>query len=57
MAEIIEFDAVHEYNIFKVGIVVDVIIKSGERVVDLDARIDTGSTCCILNASTASVWA
>lgn len=44
MAEIVEFEAVHEYNVFKTGIVVDVILRSGAYVVDLDARIDTGST-------------
>ena len=48
MNEIIEFDVVEEYNIFKVGIPIDTNLKLGDRKLDVIARIDTGSTFCVL---------
>ena len=47
MSEIIEFDVVREYNLYNVGIVVDAVLRHGDIEVDVDARIDTGSTYCI----------
>lgn len=47
MAEILEFDSVHEYSIFKVGISVDATLQNGNYSVDIDAKIDTGSTYCV----------
>ncbi len=47
MAETVEFDLVHEYSLYKIGITVDATLKNGDYSVDIDARIDTGSTYCI----------
>lgn len=47
MAEVLEFDSVHEYSLFKVGISVDATLENGNYSVDIDAKIDTGSTYCV----------
>lgn len=47
MAETIEFDILHEYSLFEVGITVDLILQSGNLKVDVVAKIDTGSTYCV----------
>lgn len=47
MAEILEFDAVHEYSLFKTGIAVDATLRNGNLSVDIDSRVDTGSTYCV----------
>lgn len=47
MPEILEFDILHEYSLYKVGITVETILKSGDLRVDVEAKIDTGSTYCI----------
>lgn len=47
MPEILEFDVLHEYSLFKVGITLEAILKSGSLCVDVEAKIDTGSTYCI----------
>lgn len=47
MAEILEFDLVHRYSLFKVGISVDATLRNGDYSVDIDAKIDTGSTYCV----------
>ena len=47
MAEILEFDTVHEYSLFKIGIAVDATLQNGDFSVDIDSRIDTGSTYCV----------
>jgi hypothetical protein len=47
VAEILEFDVLHKYSLFKVGITVEAILKNGNLRVDVEARIDTGSTYCI----------
>lgn len=47
MAESVEFDVVHHYSIYKVGITVDATLQNGEFSVDINAKIDTGSTYCI----------
>lgn len=47
MPEILEFDVVHEYSLFKVGISVEAILNKGNLRVDVEAKIDTGSTYCI----------
>lgn len=47
MAEIIEFDLVHEYSLYEIGITVDATLQNGEYSVDVNAKIDTGSTYCI----------
>lgn len=47
MTEILEFDVIHEYSLFKVGITVEAILKSGNLRVDVEAKIDAGSTYCI----------
>ncbi|MCU0239257.1 MAG: hypothetical protein MUC29_07435 [Pyrinomonadaceae bacterium] len=47
MAETLEFDIVHNYKIFEVGITVEATLQNGDLSVDIDAKIDTGSTYCI----------
>ena len=47
MAEIVEFDLVYEYSLYKIGITVDATLQNGDYSVDIDARIDTGSTYCV----------
>lgn len=47
MAEIIEFDLVHEYSLYEIGITVDATLQNGDYSVDINAKIDTGSTYCI----------
>ena len=47
MPEILEFDVLHEYSLFKVGITVEAILNKGSLRVDVEAKIDTGSTYCI----------
>jgi hypothetical protein len=47
MAEILEFDIVHNYKIFEVGITVEATLQNGDLSIDIDAKIDTGSTYCI----------
>jgi len=47
MPEILEFDVLHEYSLFKVGITVEAILHNGSLSVDVEARIDTGSTYCV----------
>jgi predicted aspartyl protease len=47
LAEILEFDLVHTYSIFKAGISVDVTLRNGAFSIDVDTKIDTGSTYCI----------
>jgi hypothetical protein len=47
MPELLEFDILHKYSLYKVGITVETILKSGDLRVDVEAKIDTGSTYCI----------
>ena len=47
MPEIIEFDLVHHYNLFSVGITVPVTISIGDSDAVFDAKVDTGSTYCV----------
>ncbi len=47
MPEILEFDILHEYSIYKTGITVEAILRIGDLFVDAEAKIDTGSTYCI----------
>lgn len=47
MSEVLEFDFVHNYSIFEVGIAVKTVLSNGDLNVDVEAKIDTGSTYCI----------
>lgn len=47
MAEILEFELSHNYSLFEIGITVDATLQNGNLSVDIDAKIDTGSTFCI----------
>ncbi len=47
MPQILEFDILHEYSIYKTGITVEAILRIGDLFVDVEAKIDTGSTYCI----------
>ena len=49
MPETIEFDVVHEYSLFEVGITLKTILRNGDLSVYFDAKIDTGSTFCIFS--------
>ena len=46
MAEIIEFESSHEYDLDKPGISTNLTLSRSERFVELEANIDTGSTYC-----------
>ncbi len=45
--ETISFDKVFEYNTLKTGITVLVVLQSGGKEVDFEAKIDTGATQCV----------
>jgi hypothetical protein len=47
VAEHLEFDLVYEYSFFKTGISVETTLQNDDLSVDVDAKIDTGSTYCI----------
>lgn len=47
MPETLEFDIIHNYSLYDIGITVDLILQSGNLKVDVVARIDTGSTYCV----------
>ncbi len=44
MAEIVEFDIVHEYSFYEIGITVGATLQNGDFSIDINAKIDTGST-------------
>jgi len=44
MPEIPEVAILHKYSLYKAGITVETILKSGDWRVDVEAKIDTGST-------------
>lgn len=45
--ETLSFDEILFYDTLKTGITVSVILKSGEELIDFEAKIDTGSSFCI----------
>lgn len=47
MPEIIEFDKIHNYSLYEIGITVSVNLFYAEKEVEFDAKIDTGSTFCV----------
>jgi hypothetical protein len=47
MPEKIEFDILHEYNMFQAGITVETTLRAGKTTIVFEAKIDTGSTYCI----------
>ena len=47
MPETLEFDVFHTYSLLKVGITVEAILSVGDLRVDVEAKVDTGSTYCI----------
>ena len=47
MPEILEFDLIHEYSIFKEGTSIETTLQNGDRSVVFEAKVDTGSTYCI----------
>ncbi|MCC6327310.1 MAG: hypothetical protein IT174_02255 [Acidobacteria bacterium] len=47
MSESLDFDIVHNYSLFEVGITVRAVLKNGDLTAEADVRIDTGSTYCI----------
>ncbi len=40
MPEILEFNVLHEYSLFKVGITVEAILNKNSLRVDVEAKID-----------------
>ncbi len=47
MAEEISFDGTYFYRTLKIGITVPVILQSNNRLVEIEAKIDTGAENCI----------
>ncbi len=47
MAEILEFDFSHQYSLLEIGITVEATLQNGDFSVEIDAKIDTGSTFCV----------
>lgn len=47
MSEVVEFDIVYNYSLFEVGITLKTVLISGDLKVDVEAKIDTGSTFCV----------
>ena len=47
MAELLEFDISHQYSLSEIGITLTTSLINGNLSVDIDAKIDTGSTYCI----------
>ena len=47
MAEILEFDFSHQYSLLEIGIAVEATLQNGDFSVEIDAKIDTGSTFCV----------
>ena len=48
MPEILEFDILHEYSVYKAGITVEAILRIGDfALLMFEAKIDTGSTYCV----------
>ena len=47
MAEEISFDKTYFYNTLKIGITVPTILQVNERLVEIEAKVDTGAENCI----------
>ena len=47
MAEEVRFDETYFYNTLKIGITVPVILRLNDRLVEIEAKIDTGAENCI----------
>ena len=47
MAEEVSFDETYFYNTLKIGITVPVILQLNNRLVEIEAKIDTGAENCI----------
>jgi len=47
MAEEISFDETYFYNTLKIGITVPTILQLNDRLVEIEAKVDTGAENCI----------
>lgn len=47
MSENLTFDKTYNYSTLKIGISLPVILKSGENSIQINAKLDTGSSHCI----------
>jgi len=47
MTEEISFDETYFYNTLKIGITVPTILQLNERLVEIEAKVDTGAENCI----------
>lgn len=47
MSESLEFAKTYRYNTLKTGISLPVILQSGETSIEINAKLDTGSSHCI----------
>jgi hypothetical protein len=47
MTETLEFAKTYNYNTLKTGINVPVILQHGEEIIEVQAKLDTGSSFCI----------
>ncbi len=55
MSEILEFSQTYNYDTLKTGISLPVILQSGENLVEIHAKLDTGSTHCIFERKLAEL--
>lgn len=55
MSESIDFDRTYFYNTLKTGISLPVILQSGEEILEVHAKLDTGSSHCIFERSHADL--
>lgn len=51
----LSFSARHSYDLRKVGITVPIWLRSGEQIVNLEAKLDTGASCCIFRRALGEV--
>lgn len=51
--EMISFDKIYHYNTVQTGITVSVVLSSGNIIVDLQAKVDTGSSFCVFERTHA----
>ena len=47
MAEQVSFSVVHSYDTRKAGITVDVLLRLGEKEIEVATKLDTGASFCI----------
>lgn len=51
----LSFSTRHDYDTRKVGITVPVWLRSGENIINLEAKLDTGASCCIFRRALGQI--